>query len=60
MDEIAKIYFLIWEFFKDNPGVKSVKVTESSFMSRSMKNAGMFNYVEKEKDKSIIECFEEL
>jgi len=54
LDEIAKIYFLIWEFFKDNPGVKSVKLTENSFMSRSMKNAGMFKYVDKEKNKRII------
>ena len=53
LEEIIKIYLLIWEYFKNNPKVQRVKITEKSFVDRCLKNAHMFNYVEGEQDNQI-------
>ena len=51
-EEIIKIYLLIWEYFKINPKVQSVKITQKSFEDRCIKNTQMFKYVEGEQNKS--------
>jgi hypothetical protein len=41
LDEILKIYFLIWEYFKDNKGVQANKLTESYFEEVQQRNIEM-------------------
>lgn len=40
LDEILKIAFLIWEYFRDNDRVRTIKITESQYnkvMNKNMK-----------------------
>jgi len=43
-DEIFKIYFLIWEYFKAKNKIPSKKITEAYFEKIVQRNVAMFNY----------------
>lgn len=54
LEEIMKIYFLVWEYFRLNPGVQTSQVTEEWFYKIQKKNIDMLKYIEgepKEDDK---------
>lgn len=48
LEEIMKIYFLIWEYFRSNNNVQTIKVSETSFESSMQKHIEMMNYAEGE------------
>ncbi len=48
LEEIMKIYFLVWEYFRFKPNVQTIKVTESYFKKVLMKNIKMLKYSEGE------------
>lgn len=48
LEEIMKIYFLVWEYFRFKPNVQTIKVTESYFNKVLMKNIKMLKYSEGE------------
>lgn len=59
-EEIMKIYFLIWEYFKLNSNLQSNQVTESVFNKIQKKNIDMLRYAQdepKENDKSEVYSF---
>ena len=53
LEEIIKIYLLIWEYFKRKPRAQSVKITQESFEKRLLNNAHMFMYVDKEDNERV-------
>lgn len=65
LEEILKIYFLIWEFFRENKNVLEKKVTEAYFNKVLEKQVGMLRYMEgeptqKEKGKVVSYDFEKI
>lgn len=48
LDEIIKIYFLLWEYFRPNKNVKTIKITQSHFEEVQGRNIEMFKYVQGE------------
>ncbi len=48
LEEIMKIYFLIWEYFRSNPNVQKKQVTQAYFEKTQAKNIGMLKYSEGE------------
>lgn len=50
LEEIMKIYFLIWEYFKPNKNVQTKNVTETYFEEIQDKNIHMLHYVEDESE----------
>ena len=44
LEEIMKIYFLIWEYFRNNQNIKTRKVTKASFEKIQKRNIQMLNY----------------
>ena len=55
LEELMKVYFLIWEYFKDNQNVQNRKVTEQLFEKIHNRNIGMLRYAEGEStDQSAI------
>ena len=48
MDELMKVYFIIWEFFKDNKDVRLYQITENQFERIQLKNLHMLKYAEGE------------
>jgi len=52
LDEIMKIYFVIWEYFRSNPNVRKQKVTEEQFNKIQKKNIWMLKYFEGESDEN--------
>ena len=52
LEEIMKIYFIIWEYFRLKPNIKKMKVTETFFDQIQAKNIGMLKYSEGEADKT--------
>jgi len=51
LEEIIKIYFLIWEYFKTHKKVQTIKVTEDHFETIQLKNIAMLQYCEGELDE---------
>lgn len=54
LEEIMKIYFIVWEYFKLNPNLQTKQVTESYFNKIQKKNIEMLRYTQgepKENDK---------
>jgi hypothetical protein len=61
LEEIMKIYFLVWEYFKLNQNLKTKQVTEAYFNKVQDKNIQMLRYAAdepKEKDKLEIYSFD--
>jgi hypothetical protein len=52
LEEIRKIYFLIWQYFKDNPGVQTKPIIEEDFEKSELRNIAMLHYVEGESSES--------
>ena len=48
LDEIMKIYFIIWEYFRCNKNVQTKKVTEAHFEKVQLRNVKMLSYIEGE------------
>ena len=48
LEEIMKIYFLIWEYFRTNKKVQTIKVTEDHFETIQDKNIAMLQYADGE------------
>lgn len=48
LEEIMKIYFLIWEYFRTNKKVQTIKVTEDHFQTIQDKNIAMLQYADGE------------
>ncbi|HEY5510352.1 MAG TPA: hypothetical protein VIK10_04910 [Prolixibacteraceae bacterium] len=57
LEEVTKLIFLIWEYFKENPKIKTTQVTKSQFERIERKNLFLIKYYEgetTEKDKMIV------
>ena len=52
---ITKIYFLIWEYFKNNKKVKGKKISEKEFEVILIRNINMLKYLEEEKDTAQLD-----
>jgi len=52
LEEIMKIIFLIWEFFKNHSQIEQIKVSESQFMRIQQRNIHMLKYFEGEQGKN--------
>lgn len=52
LEEMMKIIFLIWEYFKGIKQINEVKISESQFERIHQRNIYMLKYFEKEKDES--------
>lgn len=48
LEEIIKISFLIWEYFRSNPNVHKKKVTQTCFEKAQAKNIEILKYAEGE------------
>lgn len=51
-EEIMKIFFLIWEYFKDFKPIKESKISESQFERIHNRNIHMLKYFEGEQGKN--------
>ena len=52
LEEMMKIIFLIWEYFKDKKQINEVKISESQFERIHLRNIYMLKYFEEEKDEN--------
>ncbi len=52
LEEIIKIIFLIWEFFKKHPQTEIAKITETQFMRIQQRNDYMLKYFEGEQSEN--------
>jgi hypothetical protein len=52
LEELMKIYFLIWEYFKKNPNRRVKQVTERDFETAQRRNIQMLKYAEGETEES--------
>lgn len=48
LEEIMKIYFMIWEYFKSSPGVQTTQVSEDFFERIQAKTIKLLSYLEVE------------
>lgn len=53
LEEVMKVILLIWEFFKDQKSVKSVRISESQFERVQRRNIHMLKYFEGEDEASM-------
>ncbi len=51
LEEIMKIYFLIWEYFRSNPNIQKKQVSQAYFEKAQAKNIEMLKYGEGEPGK---------
>jgi len=51
LDEIIKLYLIIWEFFKDKKNITKIKLTEIQFEETQNRNIEFFKYLGGEKSK---------
>ena len=52
LEEIMKIYFLLWEYFRSNKNVQTKKITEAHFEKVQDRNIEMLKYIQGETDQS--------
>ncbi|WP_020530993.1 hypothetical protein [Flexithrix dorotheae] len=52
LDELMRVYFMIWEYFKSKPYVKTKKITEAFFERAEKKHIDMLKYSEGEPNES--------
>jgi hypothetical protein len=52
LEEIMKIYFIVWEYFRSNPNVQKKRVTGSFFNKIQQKNIEMLKYTEGEPEEN--------
>jgi hypothetical protein len=48
VEEIMKIYFLLWEYFKDQKNIKYYPITKRQFMQAEERNIAFLRYLEGE------------
>lgn len=53
-EEIIKIYFLIWEYFKQNKNLPTKKITEAYFEKTQNRHIQMVHYAEGEREQNEI------
>jgi hypothetical protein len=51
LDEIIKVYLIIWEYFKDKRNIKKRQLTEIQFEEAQKINIDFFKYLDAEKSK---------
>lgn len=54
LEEIMKIYFLIWEYFKGDKNVLTKKITEDDFEKTQTRHIAMLKYTDGESDEEEI------
>ncbi|MGF7138314.1 hypothetical protein [Roseimarinus sediminis] len=52
LEEIMKLYFLVWEYFKWNPNLQKKQVTESNFNQIQKRNIEMLRYTQDEQNEN--------
>lgn len=52
LEEILKVIFLIWEFFKNHSQIESTKISETQFMRIQQRNIHMLKYFEGEQGEN--------
>ncbi|MFO7869727.1 MAG: hypothetical protein R6U95_10565 [Bacteroidales bacterium] len=57
LEEIMKIIFLIWEFFKNHNQTQQTQVSESQFMRTQQRNIHMLKYFEGEEGRNAKMAF---
>lgn len=57
LEEIIKIYFITWEYFRLNPNVQTKKVTETCFNKIQKRNIEMLKYSEGETKNNKLEIY---
>jgi len=50
VEEIIKIFFIIWEYFRENNNIRNEKLTEQQFERLEKRNIGLLKYLEGESD----------
>lgn len=48
LEEIMKVYFIIWDCFKEKKNIKKMKLTEGQFAKLTKRNIDFFNYLDGE------------
>lgn len=51
LNEIIKVYLIIWEFFKEKRNIKKRKLTTIQFEEVQKRNIGFFQYLDAEKSE---------
>ncbi len=51
LDDLMKVYFVMWEYFKHKERVKQVQITEGQFQEQQLRNIHFFKYLEGETDE---------
>ena len=54
LEEIMKVYFLIWEYFKHNKNIQAHKITQEHFEKIQNRNIHMLRYVEGERNQDVV------
>lgn len=57
LEEIIRIYFLIWEYFRQNASVQTKKVTEEYFETIQNKYIEMLQYAEGERNEVRMQIY---
>lgn len=55
LDEILKIWLLIWEFFKEKRNIRTVKLTEQCFEQAQSKNVAFLKYLHEKGSDEVME-----
>jgi hypothetical protein len=58
LEEIMKVYFLIWEYFKGNKNIQKKKVTVQLFEKIQARNISMLKYAENESKNQRTQIYE--
>jgi hypothetical protein len=57
LEEIMKIYFIIWEYFRLDPNIQTKQVTEPCFSIIQKRNIEMLRYSEGETENNKLEIY---
>jgi hypothetical protein len=55
LDEILKIWLLIWEFFKEKRNIRTIKLTEQCFEQAQSKNVAFLRYLHEKGNDEVME-----
>lgn len=51
LDEIIKVYLIVWEYFKDKRNIKKRQLTDMQFEEAQKRNIDFFQYLDAEKSE---------
>jgi len=51
LDEVIKVYLIVWEYFKDKRNIKERQLTEMQFEEAQKRNIDFFKYLDTERSK---------